>query len=440
MQREVYHAYCLDTLATALDHTPMYRSWQRLDPGVRQSVDRRYGALPALTKADLRAHFPDGVVPHGLDLADALARGEVSFVATSGSADDALTNIWNQEWWNTSERASWQLNAVAARAATGTHREAILASALSVGPRSDGPPLDQAQRTLDRFLFLNEFGSPALWPPGHEQRMLDELAAFQPAVLEANPSLLARLARFAARSGRVAFQPQLIVLTYEFVSRLQLRAIRQVFRSPLASSYGSTESGYVFMECEHGRLHQNSASCRVDVQPLCDGVSAPQVGRALVTTFGNRWFPLLRFDIGDLVRLASEPCPCGRDFGLTLASIEGRLVSTLRTPDERLLTHRQIDDELAPIEDIVTYQLRQTAPEQVDLALVPERDRPPAARRAAVRAAAEALRDLLGSAVAVDVRIVADLQPEPSGKFLLVKRQFALPIDHYLCPGKELHA
>jgi hypothetical protein len=29
---------------------------------------------------------------------------------TSGTADESVTNIWNQDWWNASEPASWSLN------------------------------------------------------------------------------------------------------------------------------------------------------------------------------------------------------------------------------------------------------------------------------------------------------------------------------------------
>ena len=123
----------------------MYESWKSFDPGERYGVDVRYNSLPVLTKDDIRAHFPHGVVPRGLDLDAALARGEVSFVRTSGTADEALENIWNQQWWDASERASWKLNSVAARVATGLHREAILASALSVGPRSEDGPIAREQ-------------------------------------------------------------------------------------------------------------------------------------------------------------------------------------------------------------------------------------------------------------------------------------------------------
>ncbi len=417
-----YERRCEHELETALGSTGLYESWRHLDPGSSRPVDERYRALPALTKADIRAHFPHGLVPDGMDLAAGLASGEVSYVRTSGTADEALTNIWNQAWWDASERASWALNAVAARAATGTHREAILASALSVGPRSDAGPLPREQRMLGRFLFLNEYGLATQWPEGHERRILAELAEFQPDVLEANPSLLARLARFAERTGADAFQPKLVTLTYEFPSRVQLRAIRRVFTSPVASSYGSTEAGYVFMQCERGRLHQNAQFCRVDVQPLEGGPGMRGVGRLLVTTFGNVWFPLLRFEIGDIGRLSPSPCPCGRDNGVTLSAVEGRLVSICVGAGGRLVTHGQIDDVLGGIEGIVQYRVAQEEPGSVLLSFVGEEGR---GKRVQVDCEA-GLRELFGPGIAVLVNEVSTIAPEKSGKFLLVRRMFPL--------------
>jgi phenylacetate-CoA ligase len=420
--RGAYEARCLATLEAALGRTPMYEAWRRLDPGPGAPVDRRYGALPALTKADIRAHFPDGLVPVGMDLAAGLARGEVSYVRTSGTADEALTNIWNQAWWDASERASWSLNAAASRAATGSHAEAILASALSVGPRTQGAPLDRGERSLGRYLFLNEYAYTTEWPPGHEERILAELADLQPAVLEANPSLLARLARHAARTGAEVYQPRLVTLTYEFPSRVQLAAIRRVFRSPIASSYGSTEAGYVFMECEHGRLHQNAGFCRVDLQPLADGPGSRGVGRILVSTFGNPWFPLVRFEIGDIGRPAAGPCPCGRTLGITLDAIEGRMVSVCVGQAGRLVTHDQVDEAIARQDGVAQYRLLQKSPTDVRLALVADVPGGAASRRCR-----DALRVLFGSGVAVTVEETSAIPPEPSGKFLLVRREFPLP-------------
>jgi phenylacetate-CoA ligase len=419
------HAYqrrCLETLRTALDRTPMYESWRRFDPGEGTPIDERYAALPALTKADIRAHFPYGVIPKGMDLDAALAEEDVSFVRTSGTADEALTNIWNQDWWDESEKASWSLNAHTARLLTGSHREAILASALSVGRRSDGPPLPRRRRTLGGYLFLNEYGSTEEWPAGHEKRICAELKTYAPAVLEANPSLLARFARWARREGKAVFQPGLITLTYEFPSAVQLRAIREVFSSRIASSYGSTEAGYVFMECEQGRLHQNSDFCRVDLVPAKD-FEAQKIGNILVTNFGNPWFPLLRFEIGDLVRVSPDPCPCGRDFGLTLSSIEGRSLSVFLASGNRRVTHRQLDEAIAAVEGIDEYRLDQESPERVQLRLISDETRP---RQTVLAEAQEAISVLLGSRVKVAAEAVQQLLPEASGKFLLAKRHFPL--------------
>ncbi|HSB03743.1 MAG TPA: hypothetical protein VLK23_01020 [Thermodesulfobacteriota bacterium] len=307
--------------------------------------------------------------------------------------------------------------------ATGTHPEAILASALSVGPRSEDGAIGREHRTLGRFLFLNEFGTTAEWPEDHERRILAELADYHPAVLEANPSLIARLARFAWKTGAEVYQPPLITLTYEFPSALQLKAIRQVFGSPIASSYGSTEAGYVFMECEHGMLHQNTEFCRVDFSPLKDRVKTHAgVGRIFVTTFGNPWFPLVRFDIGDMVRLASGPCPCGRNLGMTLSAIEGRLKSLCVAGDESLLTHRELDDALAHVQGLEQYRLVQEAPKSVRLAVVGEDSQ----GIKVARDAKDILQGVFGGSVTITVNNVLVLQPERSGKFLLAKRDFPL--------------
>jgi phenylacetate-CoA ligase len=420
-----YQGRCLEALDTALNRTPMYNQWRLLDPGEGASIDERYSALPALSKSDIREHFPYGVVPRGLDLDAAIARGEVSFVQTSGTAEESLTNIWNQDWWNASERASWSLNANAAGVLTGTHREAILASGLSVGPRSEGPQIARDGRMLARFLFLNEYGSTAQWPEGHEDRIRMELEGYSPVVLEANPSLLSRFARWAWRNGKSVFQPRLITLTYEFPSALQLRDIRRVFSSPIASSYGATEAGYVFMECEKGRLHQNCDFCRVDLAPV-RGLEKQGIGRILATTFANRWFPLLRFDIGDLARVSTDPCPCGRSFGLTLSAIEGRLISALLSSGNQIVTHRQLDQAVAAVNGIDEYRLDQELPNRARLRLMISEDRP---KQSVLGDAREAVQSLLGNDMAITVEAVCSLLPEASGKFLLARRHFPLNIE-----------
>jgi phenylacetate-CoA ligase len=161
----------------------------------------------------------------------------------------------------------------------------------------------------------------------------------------------------------------------------------------------------------------------VDFAPLADGVeSHAGVGRIFATTFGNLWFPLVRFDIGDIARLASEPCPCGRDFGMTLSSIEGRLKSLCVAGDGRLVTHREMDDALASVEGLEQYRLVQESLKSVQLEVVGE-DRQ---GKQVARDAGDILQGIFGRGVNIAVVEVCALLPEKSGKFLLVRRDFPL--------------
>jgi len=140
------------TLERNLQEVPFYRAWRQYDPGPDFAIERRYAALPALTKKDIREHFPHDLVPAGLDLDGALAAHEISLVDTSGTTDDKITNIWNQAWWDASERRSWEINRDMARIATGDHPEAILVNPKNVGIKSDEIDLPFDERRLARFL------------------------------------------------------------------------------------------------------------------------------------------------------------------------------------------------------------------------------------------------------------------------------------------------
>jgi len=418
-------------LETALNDVPAYAAWRRFDPGGGVSVDLRLACLPALSKAQMRTCGYAGLLPPGRDAVAALTRGEIELVHTNGTTGDRVANIWCQPWWDAAERASWELHATAQRVATGAHLEAILTSPFCAGVPCEDGYLSRQQRTLGRFLYLNERSDPATWTEAHMERMILELNEFRPAVLEGNPSFLAWLARHAVHRGHTPAPPGLLVLTYENPSPLQRRQMAATFGCPLASSYGSTEAGYVFMECEAGRLHQNTASCHVDFLPFRPEHGGPLLGRILVTTLDNPWRVLLRFDIGDVVRLADTPCPCGRRDGLTLAASAGRCVNLTLTPAGNAVTEHQVDLALASIAGLAEYRLEQTAAAVYRVQVMAEA-KPPAALAAAVEAA---LHGVYGGAASIAVLPVAAIHPDPPGKFRRTRALFTIDPDRLLEPG-----
>jgi hypothetical protein len=391
-----YYSRSQKLLDIALKEIPIYRSWRDLDPGPGLPIDARFAAMPALTKKDIREHFPQGVLPAYQNIENGLASHEINLVETSGTTDDKITNIWNQQWWDASERSSWKLNSDLNKAATGEHREAILANPRNVGFISDEVDLPFEKRRLSHFLYLNEKTDPTAWSASHMDRIIAELESFKPSVLEANPSLLARLCRYAFENSKKVYSPDVITFTYEYPTRYHLQQVQRVFRSPLVSSYGSTETGYVFLQCEKGKLHQNSDFCRVDFEPLKPEHGGPLLGRILVTPFDNPW--------------------AGRVVNLTL-TCSGRLVSLY-----------ELDSALSILDGVDLYKLNQTSPLSYELHLVaPEADHTRLGTQAA-----EVLKKLYGQEAKIAVIFDADIKPESSGKYLVSRTLFPIDLDKYL--------
>ncbi len=424
-----YEARCEQALEEALDSAVAYAAWRARDPGPATPATMRLAQMPILTKADLRAHGPQAFAPGGRDVARALAEGEVSLAETSGTTGDRVVNVWCQRWWDRSERASWSLNAHARAAGLGDHLEAILTSPYCTGVADEEGYLAIEDRTLGRFLYLTERSDPSSWTAEHMDRMIGEIRSFEPAVLEANPSFLARLARHAAVGGIEVRGLRLIVLTYENPSALHLRAIRRVFDAPVASSYGSTEAGYVLMECEAGSFHQVTEACHVDFLPFREEHGGPAVGRILVTTFANPWRSLIRFDPGDVVRLdGARPCRCGCRGGLVAASVEGRAVNLTAAVDGRAVTQAEVDRALAAVDGLVEYQVIQRKPVDYELRVVAEGRAAGAVRRAA----SEALHGLYGDGASIECREVRAVRPDPPGKYRLTRALFPMRHDDLL--------
>ena len=66
-EQEAYQDRCRQALEIALGEVRLYQRWRTADPGPSHDIDARFRALPVLTKDDIRAHFPHGLVPRGLD-------------------------------------------------------------------------------------------------------------------------------------------------------------------------------------------------------------------------------------------------------------------------------------------------------------------------------------------------------------------------------------
>jgi phenylacetate-CoA ligase len=409
-----------DEVARMIAEVPLYAGRPAAPASASPAVLSDWLAgMPTVQKRDLRRGFPKSLVRRSTDLKAALASGEVEILATSGTTESRLQILWDWGWWDPQEREAMRLNQQVAQVmpvGADYFREAVLttpvcgAATCHVGTRS------RAERTIDGMLFLNQVADPTHWTEAELERMIVEWNDLRPDGVEADPIYLAALCRHAVARSVALHPPSFVTLTYEQITRAAKRAIsRALPATPLLSLYGATEAGVLFMECTAGRLHHNSRHSHIELLPVAAG--AAPLGRVVVTTLGRTWMPLLRYDIGDLVRVVTGPCTCGQpEDGYLLERVEGRVNDALVTADRTLLSPAALDDivdgdddtlaqwQLCARDDGAGFLLRVVTTGSGDHG----------------RAAAARLSQRLG--VPVEPRLEAAILPEGSGKYRLVRK------------------
>ncbi|GAA2711211.1 phenylacetate--CoA ligase family protein [Actinoplanes palleronii] len=106
---------------------------------------------------------------------------------------------------------------------------------------------------------------------------------------------------------------------------------------PVFDEYSAFEILNIYFECPAGGRH--IAEDRIHVEVVDDDghpLPAGQEGRLIITPYMERAMPLLRYELGDIGVLGTEPCRCGRAFG-TLRLTKGRANDYVILPDGRRL-------------------------------------------------------------------------------------------------------
>ena len=161
--------------------------------------------------------------------------------------------------------------------------------------------------------------------------LVEELNAFQPAIVSAYATVLALLAQ-EQEEGRLRIQPALLFSTAESLARPMHTRIEQALGCPVMEGYGASETAAIAFECRQKRLHVNADW--VILEPVDEAYQPVPPGQpshtVLVTNLANRVQPVIRYDLGDSVTVLPEHCPCGSP--LPVIRVEGRTDHILGFP------------------------------------------------------------------------------------------------------------
>jgi phenylacetate-CoA ligase len=359
-----------------------------------------YSGIPVLTKQEIleRGHaafFADyRVIEQGLQ------NREYEYEHTSGSTSQPMTVIMEDGWWVEQTRRAYLAHPLLAPYAGRAVRKAVLAPVAcssNLCPYEDQP---FPHRYFDGTVYLNLTSDPFVFPEAEWDRIMLELQAVKPEIIEGEPVYLSLLARAAAKRKVSIPSVQVIILTYGKASLQHSLRIAEVFPAPQIDLYGSTEAGYIFVgDAFRDNSRVIDANAFVELEPWRGRTDAFQTQ---VTTRNRRAMPLLRYSTGDVVRRFPTGFRIlGRERDLHVRA-DGALVST-----------SDIDAALPGSFSCWHYCLVQTGDDRWDFHYVADHPAP--------KETGAALASTLGDTVRVNVFRRRYLAPASSGKFSLLK-------------------
>jgi len=200
---------------------------------------------------------------------------------------------------------------------------------------------------------------------------LKEIEQYNPVLLKGYPSSIYILALANQKFG-FKINPKAIYLASETLLDFQRSAIEESFNSKVYSWYGTAEMTGNIVECEKRNNHMKLEHSYVEILNTNDEQAKPgEEGRLVCTAFGNYAFPLIRYDIGDVVILSSKnKCECGRG-GQLIDKVIGRVEDYILTPDGRFVG--RLDHILKDIDNVKNAQIVQNKIEEISIKIVKEK-------------------------------------------------------------------
>ena len=297
---------------------------------------RPLSQLPVLTKAMMMEHFDDLVTDRAVHL-EAVKQYVKNFKegeryldrywvnTTSGSTGRPGYFLFNEAEWTT-------VLASFARAYEWAGVKVKLTRRMKMAMIASTTPWHMSAQV---GATVKSWWMPALRLAASEpvESIVEQLNAWQPEMLIAYASM-ARVLADEQRAGRLRIDPRLVFTSSEVLTDETRRRIESAWGHSPVNQYAATETGGLAAEStDHqgmGLFEDHVIFEVVDehYQPVPPGIFGDKL---LITVLFNRTQPLIRYELSDSVRLASEPNISARPFA-RIDGVQGRTEDVLHLP------------------------------------------------------------------------------------------------------------
>jgi phenylacetate-CoA ligase len=193
---------------------------------------------------------------------------------------------------------------------------------------------------------------------------------FRPSFVKGYPSGLYIFAKFIKDHGLKVHKPKALFSASEVLHDFQKSILEEVFQCPVYQWYGQVETTINIHECEHRQLHVKEEYGLLELLNDDGNDAKPgEIANVIATGWGNKAFPLIRYNTGDNMILAlDQNCPCGRN-GRIIEKIIGRDEDFIITPEGRKIG--RLDFVFKPVDTVDESQIIQESLNQILVKVVP---------------------------------------------------------------------
>ena len=202
-----------------------------------------------------------------------------------------------------------------------------------------------------------------MWAAVNDVDLVSRLDEFRPTHLTAYASALTEIAR-EIEAGNLSLQPELeqVINISERLLPHTRQQLEEIFGAPIIDDYGVGECLFLSNGCPTSNgMHVNADWAILEVvdennRPVPVGESGAKV---LITNLANNVQPIIRYEIGDLVTMATKPCGCGSNMPL-IERIDGRdseMFYVDTTEGQRSVSPLMFEFAVSQILDAREYQI-----------------------------------------------------------------------------------
>jgi len=360
-----------------------------------------------LIKKDIVRNFP-----HNFGIKE---DKEYEYATTSGTTSDRMEIIRKPNWWQDEYKRTYSNNEKLKKYLDEKLHKVIFTTAQcsNLVCFVEKPPMEK--RIIGTTLYVNNTFNPWDWGKENIQEIVKEINYFKPYYMDADPVYLA-IFLFLKDKYKIKTKlhvPQIMTLSYEFVTNNLRKYIANHFKTEIRNLYGTTEFGYALLENEDGKMQV----CKdlLDVRLLPVNVEN-NIYSLIIDSFKNEYMPLLNYRVGDLVYSTPEEV---RDFSLN--GVVTKMAGREKDLIDNKISFSMLDDVVSLVTDrILLYQFYLISDDVCNFKYITVDD-------------SELLKEeqelMLSELKKIDFKVqiifnkVDEISPEMSGKFAILKKQ-----------------